>query len=91
MPIENTTLRGIIIYAAIAGKDLREPAVKRDAILGFFMKQNGKKTGEKVFRNGQLDLAIVVDPVDYKRAMEKREHIYELDETGLVIGHKVVT
>ena len=90
VPIEKTTLRGDAIHAAIAGKGLRGPAAKRDTILGCFMKQQqGKKAGEKVFRSSQLDLAVVIDAVDYKCAMTQRERIYDLDEDGLVIGHKV--
>ena len=88
VPIEKTTLRGITIHAAIAGKDFRGLAKNKDAILGFFMKQQGKDGG-KVFRNQQIDLAVVIDAVDYKHALEARERVYELDDTGLVIGLKV--
>jgi hypothetical protein len=88
IPIKNTTLRGLTVHAAIAGRDLRGLAKKSDAVLEFFMKPQGK-TGAKVFRNQQIDLAIVIDAVDYKRALEERDRLYELDENGLVIGLKV--
>lgn len=66
VPIEEMMLWGDTIHAAIAGKGLRGPVAKRNAIFGCFMKpQPGKKTGEKVFRTSQLDLNIVIGPVDY--------------------------
>jgi hypothetical protein len=88
VPIENTTLRGITVHAAIAGKDFRGPAKKTDAILDFFMKPQ-RKTGARVFKSRQIDLAVVIDAVDYKHAFEERDRTYELDESGLVIGLKV--
>lgn len=88
LPIEKTTLRGIKVIAAIAGKDLIGPARERDAILEFFMKPRGK-TGEPVFKTGQLDLAIVIDPEDLESVEHMRERIHEVDDNSAIIRHKV--
>jgi hypothetical protein len=89
--IQDTTLRGLKIHAAIAGKDLLEPVKEQDAILHFFMKPRGGKSDGMVFRPGQVDLAIVIDTVDYILAIDKRERAYESDENGIAIRHKVCT
>jgi hypothetical protein len=86
--IENTTLRGTKIHAAIAGKDLSEPPKERDAILHFFLKPRGK-TNEVVFKPGQIELALVIGEMDYKLALEKREEAYEQTEDGITLRSKV--
>jgi hypothetical protein len=86
--IEDTTLRGMKIHAAIAGKDLLEPPKERDAILHFFLKPCGK-TSEVVFKPGQIELALVIDEMDYKLALEKREEAFELTEDGIALHPKV--
>lgn len=88
VPIENTTLRGVKILAAIAGKDLLGPAKERDAILGFFLKPRGK-TNEVIFKPGEVELALVIDEADYMLASRKREEVFELTEDGIMPPHKV--
>lgn len=88
IPITRTTLRGLIVHAAIAGRGLIGLAKKRDAVFEFFLKPQGK-TGAKVFKNAQIDLAVVIDAVDFKRASEERDRVYELDQSGVAIGLKV--
>jgi hypothetical protein len=41
IPLEETTLRGLNVFAAIAGKGLTQPVKKRDAIWSFFYKVRG--------------------------------------------------
>ena len=89
--IEDTTLRGLRIHTAIAGKDLIGPVKERDAILHFFMKPRGGKSDGVVFKSGQVDLAIVIDHEDYILAMDMKERVYELDENGTSIPRKVCT
>jgi hypothetical protein len=89
--IQDTTLRGIKILAAIAGKDLIGPAKERDAILDFFMKPHGGKLDGVVFKPGQIDLAIVIDSDDYHTALRKREEVYDLDDNGIALHCKVCT
>lgn len=64
VPIERTTLRGVKVYAAIAGKDLMEPAKHRDAIWPFFFHVRGKGAEPK-FKAEQLSLAVVIDYKDF--------------------------
>lgn len=81
VPLERTTLRGIKRYAAIAGKALApsedsdgeppEPVKQRDAIWMCFITTRAR-TGEVIFKGGQLDLAIEIYSDDFDRAMEKR-------------------
>lgn len=59
----------------------------RDAILDLFMKPRGGKSEGMVFRPGQVDLAIVIDHVDYILASENKEKLDESDN----IHHKVRT
>ncbi len=93
MPIGNTTLRGIKVHAAIAGNDFIGPAKPRDAVFEFFMKPRGKPGkghgGEKIFKPGQIDLAVVINTADLKRVKEQREQVYELDDNDIVIRRKV--
>ncbi len=88
VPIKDTTLRGIKVHAAIAGKDFIGLAEERDAIIGHFMKPHGKSR-ELVFKSGRIDLAVVIDPVDFKGAKDERVRVYELDDDDNIIGRKV--
>lgn len=90
MPIEDTMLRGLKIFAAIAGKDHVGPPKERDAIIDFFMKPgSGKRSGELVFKLGQLLLALVIDQADFNCGIESRERVYELDDEDITICRKV--
>ena len=88
MAIENTTLRGTKIHAAIAGKGLLEPPKEHDAIMHFFLKPRGKGN-DMVFKPGQIELALVIEEVDYKLAQEKKEEVDELREDGITLCPKV--
>jgi hypothetical protein len=81
--IQDTTLRGLKIHAAIAGKDFIGPVQECDAILHFFMRPRGGKSDGVIYRSSQVDLSVVIDPVDYFHAMDKRERVYELDENSI--------
>lgn len=72
VPIERTTLRGVKVYAAIAGKDLTEPAKQRDAIWHFFFRIRGK-SAEPKFKAEQLALAVVIDHKDFARVELRKE------------------
>ena len=48
VPIERTTLRGVKVYAAIAGKDLMEPVNQHDAIWHFFFQNPWKEYRPKI-------------------------------------------
>lgn len=78
VPLERTTLRGLTIYAPIAGKARQQPAKELDAILDQFM--TTRKDGKQVFKARQLELVLVIDNVDFQHAEERRNPIYELDE-----------
>jgi hypothetical protein len=81
VPLERTTLRGIKRHAAIAGKALAasedsdgeppEPVKLRDAIWPCFIAKR-PRTGEVVFKSGQLDLAIEIYSEDFDHAVERR-------------------
>jgi hypothetical protein len=89
LAIKDTTLQDIKVHTAIAGKDLVGPAKECDAILGFFMKSHGK-TGELVFKTGQLALAIVIDPKDFDSAVDMRENTgYKSDDNSVFPCPKV--
>jgi hypothetical protein len=67
VPIARTTLRGVKVYAAIAGKDLMEPAKQHDAIWHFFFKVHGRGTKPK-FKAEELHLTLVMDYEDFALA-----------------------
>jgi hypothetical protein len=90
VPIEDTTLCETKVLAAIAGKDFIGPAKERDAIISHFMKPHGKNR-ELVFKPGHIEIAVIIDPVDFKAARDKRLCVYELDEEENIIGYKVRT
>jgi hypothetical protein len=77
VPLERTTLRGLTVYAPIAGKARQQPADERDAILDHFM--TTRKNGERVFKPRQIDLAVVIDDKDFQCAEEWRDQMCELD------------
>jgi len=77
------------VHAAIAGKNLVEPVSECNAILDFFMKWCGK-SGERVFKTSQMELALEIEPRDFVGATAKRDQVYELDESGIAIGCKVM-
>jgi hypothetical protein len=89
--IQDTTLWGLKILALIAGKDLIGPVKEHDAILDFFMKPHGGKSNGVVFKSGQIDLAIVIDSMDYFLALDEREKVYDLDGNGIALHCKVCT
>lgn len=72
VPIERTTLRGVKVYAPIAGKDLTGPAKQRDAIWHYFFKTRGKAAVPK-FRADQIQLAVVIDYDDFQSAELRKE------------------
>ena len=74
VPIEKTTLRGVKVFAAIAGKDLAEPAKQQDAIWHFVFKVRGKGAEAK-FKAEQLQLAVVIDYKDFERAELRKEEL----------------
>lgn len=73
VPIENTTLRGVQIHAPIAGKALREPAKLHDAIWHFVCKPRGSSSSEPKFKAEQVELAVVISNLDFKKAEDKKE------------------
>jgi hypothetical protein len=75
VPLQNTTLRGVKVHAAIAGKALTEAVKQRDAIYDLFVKGRGKAK-ERSFKPEQIELAIMVDEQDYLEAERKREEDY---------------
>jgi hypothetical protein len=77
VPLERTTLRGVSVYAPIAGKARQEPANERDAIFDQFM--TTRKNGQ-VFKPRQIDLAVIIDDNDFQCAEDRREEILNLDE-----------
>lgn len=83
LPIEKTTLRGVKVFAAIAGKDLTEPAKQNDAIWHFVFKVRGKSKEHK-FKAEQLQLAVVIDYEDFERVEEMKDvnEGYEVANTG---------
>jgi len=90
VPIEDTTLWGLKIFAAIAGKDHVGPPKEHDTIIDFFMKPgSGKRSGELVFKPGQLLLTLVIDQADFNHGIESRERVYELDDKDIAICRKV--
>ena len=89
MSIEDMMLWNNKVHAVIAGKNLIEPVSKHDTILGFFMKWCGK-SGEQVFKTSQMQLALKMEPCDFISATAKRDQVYELDESGIAIGPKVM-
>jgi len=79
VPIERTTLRGVKVFAAIAGKDkvhkdTTEPTGQRDAIWHFFYKARGKSPQPK-FRAEELKLAVVIDYEEYERIKQMKEDL----------------
>ena len=80
VPIERTTLRGVKVYAAIAGKDLTEPAKQRDAIWHFFFRVRGR-SNEPKFKAEQLQLAVVIDHEDFARVELRKEEPNEVAGT----------
>ena len=89
MSIGDTMLQDNKVHAAIAGKDLAGLVSERDTILDFFMKWCGK-SGERLFKAGQIELALKIDPQDFVAATVIRDQVYELDESGIAIGCKVM-
>jgi len=89
--IHDTTLRGLKIHAAITGKDFIGPVQECDTILHFFMKPHGGRSDGVIYRSSQVDLAVIIDSVDYFHVMDKREGVYELDENSITICCKVCT
>jgi hypothetical protein len=77
LPLENTTLRGLKVYTPITGKAHQQPADERDTIFNLFITTH--KTGEQVFKPHQIDLAVVIDDVDFQCVEEWREQIFKLD------------
>jgi hypothetical protein len=73
LPLTKTTLRGLSIYAPIAGKDLPQPAKPRDAIWSSFYHARGTKSRVPTFKTGEIQLALVIDFEDFLHAEEKRE------------------
>lgn len=72
VPLVRTTLRGVRVHAAIAGKALGgKPAKPRDAIWHFVCKIRGNSTEPK-FRTDQVQLAVVISNDDFRGAEEKR-------------------
>ena len=90
VPIEKTTLRDAKVQSAIAGKDLADPVKEFDAILDYFMKPHGK-TGELVFKPGQLKLALVIDHKILEEITNQREGICGSDDDDIFIRRKVCT
>jgi len=88
VPIKKTTLRGVKVHAAIAGKDLIGPARERDAILDYFMKPDAK-TGELVFRPAQIELALVIEYEVFLLVSNEKEGIYEPDNNSISICRNV--
>ena len=82
VPIESTTLRGVKVHAAIAGKALTQPVKQRDAIWHFVYKIRGRAT-EPTFKAEQIDLAIVIDQDDFREAEDRREQAYDTDTADL--------
>jgi hypothetical protein len=84
--IERTTLRGVKVYAAIAGKDLTEPAKQHDTIWHFFFRVRGRGTEPK-FKAKQLQLAVVIDHEDFACAELRKDELSEV--TGVNAPAKV--
>jgi hypothetical protein len=74
VPIERTTLRGVKVFAAIAGMDLLGPAKQHDAIWHFFFKVRGRGTEPK-FKAEQVHLAVVIDHEDFVRVNLRKEEL----------------
>jgi hypothetical protein len=81
VPIERTTLRGVKVFAAIAGMDLTEPAKQRDAIWPFFFRVRGKGAEPK-FKAEQLSLAVVIDYKDFARVELRKEEKNGVTDTN---------
>ena len=88
VPIERTTLRGAKIHAAIAGRDLREPAKQHDAIWHFFFKARGRGTEPK-FKAEQLQLAVVINYEDFARVELRKEELNGVTVTSMNAPTKV--
>ncbi len=80
VPIERTMLRGVKVFAAIAGKDLTGPVKEHDAIWHFFFKTRGRGTEPK-FKAEQLQLAVVIDYEDFAHVKLRRGELNE--DTGM--------
>ena len=71
IPLVETTLRGVRVHAALAGKDLTWPAKQRDAIWNFFYKARGGSK-KSTFKAEEIVLAVVIDTEDFEHAEEHR-------------------
>ena len=69
IPLSETTLQGMKVHAAIAGKALTQPVKQSDVIWHFVFKTCGKAK-EPTFKFEQVALAVVMEYEDFQGAEE---------------------